>query len=67
MSTEWKVGDHINHNGITTIIERIERDEWLGEPLFVLYCTENRLIIPTERTMLLPVNNRPAEFDGRRS
>lgn len=47
---EWKAGDCITHNGIPMTVERVEYDEWLGERVVILYCSDHRVVITSERT-----------------
>ncbi len=46
----WKPGMLIEHNGIPMRVERVVQDEWLGEPIVILCCSENRTVIVSERT-----------------
>jgi len=46
----WKAGMLIEHNGIPMRVERVVQDEWLGEPIVILCCSENRTVIVSERT-----------------
>jgi hypothetical protein len=47
---EWEPGVLIEHNGIPMTVERVEYDEWLGEQVVILYCSDNRCVIVSERT-----------------